>query len=349
MKRLFAFLTVLALTMFWGCDQSHNPTQPGTNDADQFSIAKINDAELAEDLAEIEREHAEIEARAAEILAGLNAKAKAPVNRLAGGNKITVPDDYATIQEAVNAAAPGTKVKVKSGVYNEYVTVTTADLRITGEGAPVLNGYIGIYYTSGVQLDGFTIDGYYDAILIYQSSDVTIKDNTITGQRDGIDMFYATGCLIKDNDVSTDDEGIEMYKSHGNTLDENISSGNKDEGLKMYRCDDNEIKGNEFNGSRTDEGIWMYWSHRNEIEDNVCNDNDDDGIALFYSTDNTIGSDNICNNNGDCGIALYWYANDNMVKKNEAFDNGYYDIYNYSAYTSGNVFKKNDCVTTYGF
>ena len=37
---------------------------------------------------------------------------------------ISVPHDYATIQEAVDAAKPGDTVRVATGVYNETVGVT---------------------------------------------------------------------------------------------------------------------------------------------------------------------------------------------------------------------------------
>ena len=40
------------------------------------------------------------------------------------GVTIKVPDNYGTIQEAVDAAAAGDTIMVKSGTYNENITVT---------------------------------------------------------------------------------------------------------------------------------------------------------------------------------------------------------------------------------
>ena len=48
------------------------------------------------------------------------------------GGTLRVPQDYPTIQAAVNAAKPGSLVLVSPGVYKEAVTVTTANIVIRG-------------------------------------------------------------------------------------------------------------------------------------------------------------------------------------------------------------------------
>jgi pectin methylesterase-like acyl-CoA thioesterase len=49
-----------------------------------------------------------------------------------GGGVIAVPDDFATIQEAVDAAAPGDLILISPGTYNEAVDVATDNLTIRG-------------------------------------------------------------------------------------------------------------------------------------------------------------------------------------------------------------------------
>ena len=45
---------------------------------------------------------------------------------------LRVPGEYPTIQEAVNAAAPGSLILIEPGTYEEAVDVTTDDLVIRG-------------------------------------------------------------------------------------------------------------------------------------------------------------------------------------------------------------------------
>ncbi|MCB9513377.1 MAG: hypothetical protein H6694_03595 [Candidatus Latescibacteria bacterium] len=51
---------------------------------------------------------------------------------------ITVPGDYVTVQEAVDAAAPGDTVDVAAGSYEEQVVIANLLLRGAGAGSTVL-------------------------------------------------------------------------------------------------------------------------------------------------------------------------------------------------------------------
>ena len=52
--------------------------------------------------------------------------------RLAGATTLVVPDEYSTIQEAIDAANPGATILVRSGVYREHVVVNKT-LSLVGE------------------------------------------------------------------------------------------------------------------------------------------------------------------------------------------------------------------------
>ena len=84
---------------------------------------------------------------------------------------IYVPDDYLTIQSAVNAASPGDTIIVRDGLYNEHVIVNKqltiksergyANCVVNGEGSDVF-----ALYADGIRIEGFTITGGLNGIYI---------------------------------------------------------------------------------------------------------------------------------------------------------------------------------------
>lgn len=80
------------------------------------------------------------------------------------GPTVRVPQDFPTIQQAVDAAQPGGLVLVSPGVYNEAVTVTTQFLTIRGidrnrvilEGGFQLPNGIHVIEADGVSIENMT-------------------------------------------------------------------------------------------------------------------------------------------------------------------------------------------------
>jgi parallel beta-helix repeat protein len=79
---------------------------------------------------------------------------------------ITVPDNYSTIQAAINAAGPGDTVFVKAGIYNGQVIINQS-ISLIGENraTTIINetaeiGDVVIIRSNGVLFSNFTIRGY---------------------------------------------------------------------------------------------------------------------------------------------------------------------------------------------
>src|SRR5690606_29741343 len=86
----------------------------------------------------------------------------------ASGAVLAVPADYETIQEAVNAAAPGDLVLVSPGTYHEAVDVMTPELTIRGtdrnevilDGQFELDNGIRVLGAPGVAVENMTAMNY---------------------------------------------------------------------------------------------------------------------------------------------------------------------------------------------
>ena len=91
-----------------------------------------------------------------------------PSTTAAGSGALEVPGDFATIQEAVDAAAPGDLVLIAPGTYHEAVTVTTNELTIRGldrntvvlDGQLELDNGIRVLGAKGVAIENMTATNY---------------------------------------------------------------------------------------------------------------------------------------------------------------------------------------------
>jgi hypothetical protein len=80
---------------------------------------------------------------------------------------IRVPQDYATIQEAINAASDGQVIKVASGTYAEQVEIRDLhNVQLTGDGATITvptagmtGSLVKIVNSENIRIAGFSIDG----------------------------------------------------------------------------------------------------------------------------------------------------------------------------------------------
>lgn len=329
MKSILRFSTVLALAALVGCSQNQQPVSPETDDAAQTLAAEE-----------------------------LRLEKSLP--------KITVPDDYATIQAATGA----TKINVKSGTYTEAVVVTKPGLVIGATGNVTLNG--GFYLTDAA--DNVTIRNFkifpqgtslppswpfpgseFAGIYAGGVTGGKAEDNTVTGGSSfefGIFYENSTGVTIKGNTVSGTNFGIALKNSSGNTIDENTSTGviNSTGIYLEENCDNNKVTGNLCTnnaGGILTNAVLGATCDNNVFKDNTCNNNNGIGIALLHANNNTVSGNTVKTNTGN-GIFVRSSSNNNTVKKNKASGNTVCDITNLAG-NSGNVFTKNSAGCTSGF
>lgn len=163
------------------------------------------------------------------------------------GGTVRVPEDYRTIQEAIEAAADGDVVLVAPGTYKENPVIsgksvilasryhTTGDpafidlTTIDGRGEATIT----VDETSGPQtrITGFTIRNGDDGITA--SASLEIDHNRIVGNRDGLD-YEGGGGLCHDNVFENNsDDGIDFDRDTGGTVENNLIRYNDDDGIEI--------------------------------------------------------------------------------------------------------------------
>lgn len=135
-----------------------------------------------------------------------------------------VPAEYATIQEAVDAAVPGDLILIAPGVYHEAVDVTTDELTIRGldrdgvvlDGELALDNGIRVLGAQDVAIENLTAINYTNNALFWISS---------TGYRASYVTTYRTG-----------DYGIYAFDSVAGQIEHSHTVGSKDAGVYIGQC-----------------------------------------------------------------------------------------------------------------
>lgn len=164
---------------------------------------------------------------------------------------VTVPDDYPTIQEAIDNANEGDTIFVRNGTYYERIVVNKR-VSLVGEEkwTTIIDGSNNTtpitILASGVNISGFTIRN---------SSKLNPWFNPGT---DGLYM-EADNCTISHNIFFNNARGIRIYKSMNNTFYKNIITGNWADGFVVAGyCGDNTLDSN--NVSNNGLGIVLYFT-----------------------------------------------------------------------------------------
>ena len=193
----------------------------------------------------------------------------------AGSNIIRVPQDYATIQGAVNAANAGDTIMVSAGDYNEYIYVNKS-LKIIGEGAEsTVVHTIEDGYTFEVQADDVTISGFtihhvvVSCVYLYNSNRCNISYNVMDGTWYTIGLFNSSHNFIGDNEITptSNGVGISLLVSDNNVVAGNTVSGAREGvGIDIIGCD-NLIENNHVFDCYG--GIWPRGSPNTTIRGNT--------------------------------------------------------------------------------
>jgi parallel beta-helix repeat protein len=234
----------------------------------------------------------------------------------AESRNITVPTDYASIQEAINKADPGDTIYVKAGDYNGSLIIQKSIALIGQKGTRINNWIIGVQPAILVTANNVTIKG------------LTIDNPSISPPwqvKRGIHLLGATNCLIQNNTVRRcDEEGIWLYQSVNNTIDGNTVNY-ATPALSIGDSANNIITNNYLTSKWTALSLYND-AYNNTFTDNTIFDSDEGVLIGDLSYDNLFYHNNFLSNRVSVAGGS---ANQNGTN---AFDNGsegnYYSDYN---------------------
>lgn len=181
---------------------------------------------------------------------------------------IIVPDDYTTINAAVEAATDGDTIYVKKGMYNETLEIWKA-LTLIGEDmkTTVINGQnsgtVILIRQNNVNFTGFTV--------IYDESPNSPDPWFLWSSRlVGIHIIDAKYCSVYENKIVDCGCGIWLFDSSQNNINGNSVIRN-DYGIRVESSNNNSITGNTCTSNYG--GIWFISASNNKLRANVMVDN----------------------------------------------------------------------------
>lgn len=241
--------------------------------------------------------------------------------RLVEAGTITVPDDYPTIQEAINAANPGDTIIVSVGLYAEGQINVNKSLSLLADGALVdglRKGHVFYVTASYVTIEGFTVKK-------------SKRDNwPMTHTYAGIKLRNVQNCTVSGNIIKDTGHGVWLSLSNNNTVDGNtISSASN--GVYLSESGNNQVTNNTLFSL---DGICLSKSNDNIISDNTIRSSlGNYGVSLSKSTNNTITTNT---------IRSYVYGV-SLSSGNKFINNSVKDCFTGVSVGSNNTITANDC------
>jgi len=206
---------------------------------------------------------------------------------------IRVPADYASIQLAINAVAPGSIILVSEGIYPKSIVVNKT-LTLIGEDktTTILDGD-GAAPVVHIKANNVTFNGF----SVQNATDTWLEES-------GVYIERSIGCAVSGNIIAANGfRGIHLNESSNNLIDGNLILNNGDSMPELPYG----------------EGIWLSHSNNNTIVNNVLSGNVVINIAIQSSYNNLVANNTI--EKSYSGMTLDEASEDNAIYHNNFIEN----------------------------
>ncbi len=183
---------------------------------------------------------------------------------------------FDNIQEAIEAATPGSTIKVRNGIYRENNLLIEKSLHLVGEELAEIDvenqGYGIVVKSDNVTISGLKISNVgqsytddYASIYITRSNHFKVSNNVLKEATFGVLVEKSHYGLIENNTISS-------------TKTEEASAGN---GIHLWHSSNVEIRKNEVFNLR--DGIYFEFVDDSKVIDNYSHDNLRYGLHFMFS------------------------------------------------------------------
>jgi len=255
----------------------------------------------------------------------------------AGSEVIHVPEDYPSMQQAIDEANPGDTVKVASGTYLESLKVTKS-LSLIGEGsentAIVGNGTVILVSADNVEIRGFTVRSGTYGIFLWYCSGVMLRNNVMSGNKWNFGVWGDTlSHFVHNVDSSNIVDGKPIYF----WVNENDKRVPKDAGY-VALVNSTNVTAEDLSLTSNEQGVFLVNTKESTVR-NVTMSGNDVGIDLRMSSNNTITMNSLIAINW---LSLHLESSHNNTFTENTIREGDYGIS--TKHSNGNTFYHNNFI-----
>ena len=239
---------------------------------------------------------------------------------------------------ACSGAVSGVIIAASDVVFHlagHTISNTTCDLNVTFGGIFVQGGI------SGVQIDGGTVSGFNDGIILSSSNsrvrsmrvaNACVFGMAVSGQNNRIETSVVTASGV---------DGIGLGQASGTVVTANDISGNARVGVDISNFSNaNIVENNLINNNGTTEGygVAIFNGTNNLIRGNAVNGNVN-GIGI--DSPGNLARDNTVSGSTNTGIAISTVGAPSTVRRNSVLGSGVTDMSDGSANCGTNIWRHN--------